>query len=134
MPSNDATKDVRHVKAARELLRWDQRRLAEAADLSLASVRRYEAARGGVAEGIERGIITALEMAGVVFVASGDHDDIPVSGGVLLRRGARPEPPLEKRIYVYTDALAGRPSGKKDGAKRKPRVTEKSGARDETKG
>lgn len=122
MSSNDTIRDVRHVKAARELLRWDQERLAREAGLSVVSVRRYEAARAPIAADIERSVVAALETAGVVFVHAGEVDDAEVSGGVLLRTTARPESPAAKRVYVYgAGRPAGRPAGKKDASVRKHR-------------
>ena len=123
---NDTVRDVRHVKASRELLRWDQEKLAREAGLSLVSVRRYEAARDEVADSIGVAILAALEKAGVVFVDAGKTAGTEVSGGVLLRSSACPEPPASKRIYVYADKSPGRPAGTKDTASRKERVDKRS--------
>ncbi len=114
------------MKAARELLRWNQERLAETAGLSIASVRRYEAAKEPIAASIEEGILGALQRAGVVFVAEGEFADTPVSGGVLLRTSAEPDERAEKKIYVYgATTPPGRPVGRVEPKSRKPRTGKK---------
>jgi transcriptional regulator with XRE-family HTH domain len=123
MSTEEARRDVRHVKAARELLRWDQGRLAEESGLSLVSVRRYEAGTGAVADRIERDIILALEKAGAVFVSAGELDDMEVSGGVLLRSSAQPDEPAAKKVYVYgVGKSPGRPVGRRDASARRSRA------------
>ena len=123
---NGTIRDVRHVKAARELLRWTQERLAEMADLSLVSVRRYEAAKDPIAESIERDVVDALERAGVVFVAEGEVVDVTASSGVLLRTTANPDEPAPKKLYFYgAGSSRGRPAGKTEASARKPRALRK---------
>jgi transcriptional regulator with XRE-family HTH domain len=59
------------VRAARALLRWEQRDLAEASGVSLPSVKRLETQPGALAAQ-ERTIVelrNALEMAGIEFIA-----------------------------------------------------------------
>lgn len=59
------------VRAARALLRWEQRDLAEASGVSLPSIKRLET-RPGVLAAQERTIVElrkALEKAGVEFIA-----------------------------------------------------------------
>jgi transcriptional regulator with XRE-family HTH domain len=59
------------VRAARALLRWEQRDLAEASGVSLPSVKRLETQPGALAAQ-ERTIVElrkALEKAGVEFIA-----------------------------------------------------------------
>lgn len=59
------------VRAARALLRWEQRDLAAAAQVPLPSVKRIEAARGPLAGQARTAdsIRAALEAAGVEFIA-----------------------------------------------------------------
>ena len=81
------------IRAARGLLRWNQTRLAEAAGISVETVKRLEKTPGpvsaytGTADAIQR----ALEKAGVEF----SDDDAP---GVRLRK--RPKRPSGRRRKV----------------------------------
>jgi predicted transcriptional regulator len=72
------------VRAARALLRWEQKRLAEASGVSLASIKRLEALPGVVkAQPLTlRAIRSALESAGVIFVQENGE-----GAGVRLRKG-----------------------------------------------
>src|ERR1700730_11151666 len=76
------------VRAARALLRWEQRDLAEASGVSLPTVKRLETQPGELAAQ-ERTIVElrkALEIAGIEFIAENGG-----GAGVRLRkRGARP--------------------------------------------
>lgn len=69
------------IRAARALLRWEQRQLAATAGVSVETVRRLEKAPGPVSAytGTVEAIRKALETAGVEFT----DDDAP---GVRLRR------------------------------------------------
>ena len=69
------------IRAARALLRWDQKELAKAANISVQTIKRLEAIRGKVSAytGTMEAITKALEAAGVAFT----NDDEP---GVRLRR------------------------------------------------
>ena len=69
------------IRAARALLRWDQKKLAEASAISLPTIKRLEAIKGKVSAytGTVDKIQKALEAAGVEFL----DDDAP---GVRLRR------------------------------------------------
>ena len=70
------------IRAARALLRWDQKQLAAAANISVQTIKRLEGMPGKVsayARTVEA-ITKALEAAGVEFT----NDDAP---GVRLRRG-----------------------------------------------
>ena len=71
------------IRAARALLRWDQKRLAQAAEISVETVKRLEKTPGKVSAytGTMEAIQKALEAAGVEFT----NDDAP---GVRLRRGS----------------------------------------------
>ena len=69
------------IRAARALLRWDQKRLAAAADISVETIKRLEKTPGRVSAyaGTVEAITKALEDAGVTFT-NGDEP------GVKLRR------------------------------------------------
>ena len=74
------------VRAARALLRWEQRDLAEASGVSLPSVKRLETQPGPLAAQ-ERTIVElrkALERAGVEFIAENGGGP-----GVRLRKPKR---------------------------------------------
>ncbi|WP_295454453.1 helix-turn-helix transcriptional regulator [uncultured Thiodictyon sp.] len=61
------------LRAARALLGLDQRRLAEAAGLSLPTIQRMEASEGNVRGNVDSlvKLVDALERAGVEFIAEG---------------------------------------------------------------
>ena len=69
------------MRAARALLRWDQKRLADAAGISVETVKRLEKTPGRVSAYLATvdAIRKALEAAGVEFT----NDDAP---GVRLHR------------------------------------------------
>ena len=71
------------IRAARALLRWDQRQLAEASTVSLATVKRLEAKPGPLlAHASTLAALTrALEAAGVEFI-----DENGGGPGVRLRK------------------------------------------------
>src|ERR1035437_3863216 len=58
------------IRAARGLLGWSQTALARAASLSEPTIKRYETARGArvSAAAVEK-MVTALEVAGIIFIA-----------------------------------------------------------------
>jgi transcriptional regulator with XRE-family HTH domain len=60
---------VRQIKAARMLLDWSQDRLAEAADIGIATIKRLEAQDNGLGgrDDTVGKIVGALERAGVEF-------------------------------------------------------------------
>jgi transcriptional regulator with XRE-family HTH domain len=77
---------ISQIKAARALLEWSQEDLAEAADVSLPTVKRLEAA-GGLPRGrpiTVESLQTALERAGIVFI-----DENGGGAGVRFRKPAR---------------------------------------------
>ena len=86
----------RLVRAARELLRWDQKTLAQAAKVGVATVRRFEL---GAKVGPEKAarIAAALRSAGVAFIDAATSDGLVE--GVALDGTARPLEPPEKRVY-----------------------------------
>ena len=61
---------IRQIKAARALLSWSQGDLAEAADVSIPTIKRLEAEDGALGGRQETGrkLITALEAAGIEFI------------------------------------------------------------------
>jgi hypothetical protein len=60
---------VRQIKAARMLLDWSQDRLAEAADIGIATIKRLEAQDNGLGgrDDTVGKIVGALELAGIEF-------------------------------------------------------------------
>ena len=75
------------VRAARMLLRWEQKDLAEASGVSLPSIKRLETQPGelGAQDRTIQSLVRALEKAGVEFIPEN-------GGGVgvrLTRRGKR---------------------------------------------
>jgi transcriptional regulator with XRE-family HTH domain len=67
MPRPQITSEL--IRAARALLRWEQRQLAEASSVSLPTVKRLEAKPGNLAAHVSTvdGLVRALEAAGVEF-------------------------------------------------------------------
>jgi len=78
-----------HIKAARALLDWNQEKLADASGLAMSTIKRLEGGGIGKAsiENIEK-ISSALEGAGIVFLAEGDV--APGGLGVRLKGGVDP--------------------------------------------
>jgi transcriptional regulator with XRE-family HTH domain len=77
---------ISQIKAARALLEWSQEDLADAAGVSLPTVKRLEAA-GGIPKGRPRtldSLQTALERAGVTFI-----DENGGGAGVRLKKRTR---------------------------------------------
>jgi len=70
------------IRAARALLRWEQRDLAEASKVSLPSIKRLLGAQARTIEALR----AALEAAGVVFIAENGGGP-----GVRLKK-SRPAP------------------------------------------
>jgi transcriptional regulator with XRE-family HTH domain len=75
---------IRQLKAARALLAWSQRQLADAANVSIPTIKRLEAQEGLLGGRDETGskIRQALEAAGVVFIEEN-------GGGSGVRLGKR---------------------------------------------
>ena len=74
------------MKAARALLGWDQRRLAEESGLSLPTVRRMEASENNVRGNVDSlvKVVEALERAGVELIGPGATSEA-AGRGVRLR-------------------------------------------------
>ena len=72
------------VKAARYLLQWEQKKLAEMSGVSLPTIGRLESQPGPLMayESTVSAIRTALENAGVEFIADGEAS---VTGGAGVR-------------------------------------------------
>ena len=77
---------IRQLKAARALIGWSQEELASAADVSLPTIKRLEAAEGWLAgrQTTTHNIRTALEKAGIEFI-----DENGGGPGVRLRKRQR---------------------------------------------
>ncbi|QIB36601.1 helix-turn-helix transcriptional regulator [Rhizobium oryzihabitans] len=62
------------LRAARALLKMEQRALAEAADVPVQTLKRYEGSTGPLTGNYQNisSIIRVLEEAGVIFVGDGD--------------------------------------------------------------
>ena len=75
---------IRQIKAARALLDWSQEQLADAAQVSIPTIKRLEARDGVLGGRDETGskIRMALEVAGVEFIAENGG-----GAGVRLRKG-----------------------------------------------
>jgi predicted transcriptional regulator len=90
MPSKSILKvSIRQIKASRALLAWSQEDLAEAANVSLPTIKRLEANDGPVGgrSGTGAKIQIALERAGVEFI-----DENGGGPGVRLRKSAKEKP------------------------------------------
>lgn len=79
---------IRQLKAARALVGWSQEELAAAADISLPTIKRLEAAEGWLAgrQTTSEKIRAALEKAGIDFI-----DENGGGPGVRLRKSPRPK-------------------------------------------
>ena len=72
------------LRAARSLLGWDQKQLAEQAELGVATIRRLEAQEGRLqshTNTIDK-LTTVLEAAGIIFL----QEELTGGVGVRLRR------------------------------------------------
>jgi predicted transcriptional regulator len=80
---------IRQLKAARALIGWSQEELASAAEVSLPTIKRLEAAEGWLAgrQTTAHKIRVALEKAGVEFI-----DENGGGPGVRLRKRQRAKP------------------------------------------
>ena len=82
-----------HIRAARGLLRWSARVLAEQAGVHLSTVQRMERSQGPVGGNVEsvRRVQAALERAGVEFLAEDDSPGVrlPRLGAANKVRAAR---------------------------------------------
>ena len=79
------------IRAARALLGMDQRRLAEAAGLSLPTIQRMEGSGGQVRGNVDSlvRVVEALEQAGVELIAEGAASAHGGGRGVRLREKPR---------------------------------------------
>lgn len=90
------------IRAARELLRWDQKELAKRAKVGLATLRRFESGSKINPDRVEA-ILDALRTAGVAFFGP-ESPEIACREGVALttagkplERKKRPHGPHKKR-------------------------------------
>ncbi len=75
-----------HSRAARLLLEWDQSDLVRRAQVSIATVRRFEGGHA-VSDDVKQKIRNAFEGAGLIFFFSGDaRGKTVLEIGVLLRK------------------------------------------------
>ncbi len=77
------------MRAARALLGWDQRQLAEAAGLSLPTIQRMEASDGQVRGNVDSlmKVVQALEQAGMELIGEGAASTGGGRGVRLKERG-----------------------------------------------
>jgi transcriptional regulator with XRE-family HTH domain len=89
------------IRAARALLGLDQRRLAEAAGLSLPTIQRMEASEGQVRGNVDSlvKLVEALERAGVELIAEGAAS---AGGGRGVRLRAASAPAGETLAFGQT--------------------------------
>ncbi len=106
-------RDETWVRAARELLRWDQTRLAQEAGLTLVTVRRYESGRSQMADETVQVIRRTLEANGIVFLDPEATSGAKVVAAIGLRTSAIPDPRPDKRVYKYKSLIRGRPPRKR---------------------
>jgi transcriptional regulator with XRE-family HTH domain len=80
---------IRQLKAARSLAGWSQEELASAANVSLPTIKRLEAAEGllGGRQSTAQKIQAALEKAGIEFI-----DENGGGPGVRIRKRQRVKP------------------------------------------
>lgn len=85
------------IRAARELLRWDQDMLAARAKVGIATLRRFEGG-GDISDEKIEAIVAALQSAGVAFLGPKTRR-VDVKSGVALTDAAIPEQRPPKRVY-----------------------------------
>lgn len=73
------------LRMARNALKLGVRELAEAANVTTATITRFENERGGLNSVTQEKLISALETMGITFLANGQS---AVGAGVSLRTGA----------------------------------------------
>jgi len=88
------------IRAARALLRWEQRNLADASKVSLPSIKRLETVPGPLAaqERTVAALRTALEAAGVEFIAENGGGP-----GVRLRKAVGGETVAAEDLNASND-------------------------------
>jgi len=77
-----------HCRAARALLNLSQEALANAAEVGISSVKRFEAEEVATRPAMLAAIRRALEAKGILFVPDSIYDGHRVEGGVLLKKNA----------------------------------------------
>lgn len=99
------------LRAARALLGWDQRRLAEKSDVSLPTIQRMEASDGqvrGVVHTLVK-VISALEGAGVELLGE-NAASVGCGRGVRLRDSSSGVVAADQPSILY-DKVARAPGG-----------------------
>lgn len=89
------------LRAARALLRWEQKTLAEASSVSLATIKRFEGRSGPISanQPTLNAVLRCVDAAGVEFIAENGG-----GAGVRLKRGAQ----TEKTASVQIEDLSNR--------------------------
>jgi transcriptional regulator with XRE-family HTH domain len=92
------------LRAARALIRWDQKDLAQRSGVSVPTIKRLEAQPGNLSANVPTlaAIRRALEVAGVIFVAENGE-----GAGVRLRQRAAQVSPSENDLLVEFDHGSG---------------------------
>jgi hypothetical protein len=87
MPTPYITSEL--IRAARALLRWEQRQLAEASSVSLPTVKRLEAKPGDLAAHASTvaALVRALEAAGIEFT-NGERPGVRISTAIPVALGS----------------------------------------------
>ena len=99
----------RLIRAARELLRWDQERLAAEAGVGSATVKRFESGIS-VDDASVAKMTAALEKAGVVFIPRFSIAGLDIVEGLALKASAKPERP-RRRARAKAPAANPAPDG-----------------------
>lgn len=108
---NEAGANERLVRAARELLRWDQKTLAEQSGVGIATVRRFETGAAIGARSAAR-IAAALRAGGVMFIGAGEAVHGIVEGVALDASGVPLEAPA-RRVYKPREPRIGAARGRR---------------------
>ncbi|MGA3342990.1 MAG: hypothetical protein ABSD11_20965 [Methylocella sp.] len=95
------------IRAARALLRWEQKRLSEAASIPLQTIKRLETKPGALsAYGTTiDALCTALEKAGIEFIAENGG-----GAGVRLKKTAKGIKELTQEIDTLEDKISSIPT------------------------
>ena len=95
------------VRAARALLRWEQRQLAEASSVSLPTVKRLEAKPGYLAAHASTvaALVRALEAAGVEFT-NGEQPGVRLTKAAAARSGEPVGATKQKHVAKSTRGRA----------------------------
>ncbi|WP_413993406.1 helix-turn-helix domain-containing protein [Labrys okinawensis] len=103
------------LRAARALIRWDQKILAQRSGVSVPTIKRLEAQSGILSANVPTlaAVRRALESAGVIFVAENGE-----GAGVRLRKHSIQSAPPENDLVVEFDQNSGECFATCDGARK----------------